>query len=41
MEFKGYSFDNSWEIVTGIWTFEVWDGDREPGSQSCNVIAPF
>jgi|SRR5262245_37122910 len=41
MEFKGYSFDHSWEIVTGVWTFEIWDGDRKLASQSFNVIAPF
>jgi hypothetical protein len=40
-EFKGYSFDQSWEIVTGTWTFEIWEGDRKLASQSFNVIAPF
>jgi len=38
-EFKGYSFDESWEVVMGTWTFEVWDGQL--ASQSFNVIAPF
>jgi len=39
--FKGFIFDHSWEIVTGNWTFEIWDGDRKLGSQSFNVVATF
>jgi len=38
--YRDYSFDNSWEIVTGKWTFEIWDGDRKLASQSFNVVAP-
>jgi Domain of unknown function (DUF3859) len=38
--YKGYAFDNSWEIVTGTWTIEIWDGNRKLASQSFDVIAP-
>lgn len=31
--FTSYTFDNSWEIVPGIWTVELWDGDRKMVSQ--------
>ena len=41
MHFKGYSFDHSWEIATGMWTFEIWEGDRKLASQSFNIIAPY
>ena len=37
---RGYTFDNPMEIVTGTWTFELWDGDRKLVSQSLNVVAP-
>jgi Domain of unknown function (DUF3859) len=38
-EFKGYSFDEPWEIVAGTWTIEIWDGDRKLASQDFNIVA--
>ena len=25
---RGYSFDETWEVVPGTWTLEIWQGDR-------------
>jgi hypothetical protein len=38
--YRDYGLDNPWEIVTGTWTFEIWDGNRELVSQSFNVVTP-
>jgi uncharacterized protein DUF3859 len=27
--YLGYSFDYDWEVETGEWTLEIWDGDRK------------
>jgi hypothetical protein len=29
-----YTLDDSFELVPGIWTFELWDGDRKLLTQS-------
>lgn len=26
---RGYGFDESWEVVPGTWTLEIWQGDRK------------
>jgi len=26
---RGYSFDETWEVVRGTWTLEIWQGDRK------------
>jgi len=26
---RGYGFDNSWEVLRGVWTQEIWQGDRK------------
>lgn len=39
--YEGFSFENEWEIVTGTWTFEIWDGDRKLVSQSFQVVKPL
>ena len=39
-DFRGYSFDYDWEIVPGVWTFEVWDGDRKLVEQQLTVVKP-
>jgi hypothetical protein len=36
---EGYRFDNAWEIVPGVWTFELWYGDRKLASKSLTVVA--
>jgi hypothetical protein len=38
LSFEGYTLDHSWEIVTGVWTFEMWDGDRKLLSQSFKIM---
>jgi hypothetical protein len=25
--YRGYGFDEAWELVPGVWTFEIWSGD--------------
>jgi hypothetical protein len=36
--YKGYHFDDPWELVPGTWTFELWQGDRKLASQEFNVV---
>jgi hypothetical protein len=38
--YTGYTLNHPWEIVTGTWTIELWDGDRKLASQSFDVVAP-
>jgi Domain of unknown function (DUF3859) len=38
--YTGFGFDDSWEVVPGIWTIELWDGDRKLASQSFNLVKP-
>ena len=26
---RGYAFDESWEVARGIWTLQIWYGDRK------------
>jgi hypothetical protein len=26
---RGYGFDEPWEVVPGTWTLEIWQGDRK------------
>ena len=38
--YRGYVFEHDWELVTGTWTFELWDGDRKLASQAFDVVKP-
>ena len=38
-DFASYIFDDPWELVPGIWTFEYWVGDRKLLSKSFTVVA--
>ncbi len=38
--FHAYTFDYPWEIVTGTWTFEIWDGNRKLAEQQFTVTNP-
>jgi hypothetical protein len=29
IHWRGYAFDNAWEVVPGTWTVEIWQGDRK------------
>jgi len=33
-----YGFDDPWELVTGPWTLEIWDGDNKLFSQTFKVV---
>ena len=33
----GYSLDDPWEVVPGVWTFEVWYNDKKLISQNFTV----
>lgn len=36
--FTDYSLEDSWEVVPGTWTFELWVGNRKLTSQSFEVV---
>jgi hypothetical protein len=40
VNYRGYVFEEDWEIVPGTWTFELWDGQRKLVSQTFDVIKP-
>ena len=29
VHWRGYGFDQPWEVVPGVWTIEIWQGDRK------------
>ncbi len=35
----GYQFEKDWEILPGLWKFEIWHNDRKLGEQSFCVVA--
>jgi Domain of unknown function (DUF3859) len=41
LNYRGYVFEYDWEMVPGIWIFEIWDGDkRKLASQAFEVVRP-
>jgi hypothetical protein len=38
--YTGYAFENAWEIVPGIWKFELWDKNRKLAEQRFTVTRP-
>jgi hypothetical protein len=40
INYRGYVFEHDWELVPGIWTFEIWDGQRKLASQAFEVVRP-
>src|SRR5262245_22068926 len=40
INYRGYVFEQDWELVPGKWTFELWDGERKLASQSFDVVKP-
>ena len=36
--FVGYTFDEAWEAVPGIWIVEVWHGDQQLVAQEFDVV---
>lgn len=37
--YRVYTFDDDWELIPGVWTLEVWQGERQLAVQSF-VLAP-
>jgi Domain of unknown function (DUF3859) len=37
--FVGYTFEHTWEVVPGLWIFEIWSEDQKLGEQSFCVLA--
>jgi hypothetical protein len=35
----GYTFEQAWEVVPGLWNFEIWSDDQKLGEQSFCVLA--
>jgi hypothetical protein len=38
--YAGYAFENEWEIVPGVWKFELWHKNRKLAQQSFTVSKP-
>jgi hypothetical protein len=38
--YTGYAFENAWEIVPGVWKFELWHKNRKLAEQSFTVSKP-
>ena len=38
--YAGYAFENEWEIVPGVWKFELWFKNRKLAEQSFTVTKP-
>lgn len=38
--YRGYTFENNWELALGRWTFEIWDGTRLLATQTFDVVPP-
>jgi hypothetical protein len=34
----GYTFEHAWEVVPGLWIFEIWSDDQKIGEQSFCVL---
>jgi hypothetical protein len=40
VHWRGYSFDQPWEVVPGTWTIEIWQGDRKLLEHSFAIAPP-
>lgn len=47
VHWRGYGFDQPWEVVPGTWTIEIWQGDRKLlehsftiGPQTTSAVKP-
>ena len=38
--YTGYAFENAWEIVPGVWKFELWHKNRKLAEQRFTVTRP-
>jgi Domain of unknown function (DUF3859) len=37
---RGYNLDEDWEVVPGVWTLQVWFGERKLAEQSFTLTKP-
>jgi hypothetical protein len=37
--FVGYSADDPWEVVPGVWTVQLWVGNKKFAEQSFNMVS--
>ena len=37
--YTGYRLDDSWELVPGPWTMQLWSGDRMLAEKQFTVVA--
>lgn len=35
----GYTLEHTWEVVPGLWTFEIWHNQRKIGEQSFCLVS--
>ena len=40
VHWRGYGFDQPWEVVPGVWTIEIWQGDRKLLERSFTIGPP-
>jgi hypothetical protein len=40
VHWRGYGFDQPWEVVPGVWTIEIWQGDRKLLEHSFTIGPP-
>jgi hypothetical protein len=40
VHFRTFTLESAWELVPGVWTFELWYRDRKLGEQSFTLTAP-
>jgi len=40
VHWRGYGFDQPWEVVPGTWTIEIWQGDRKLLEHSFTIGPP-
>jgi hypothetical protein len=38
IHYRGYGLDADWEVVPGIWTFEIWQDDRKLAEQKFELV---
>ena len=37
---RSYTFDKEWELIPGVWTFQLWYKDQKLAEQSFTVVVP-
>jgi uncharacterized protein DUF3859 len=40
VHWRGYGFDQPWEVVPGVWTIEIWQADRKLLEKSFTIGPP-